>query len=111
MAGELRLALFEEGSDALAIVLGESQPAHFISLQVEFPVERAAPAGADHLFDRGKSKRRECRQFSGNGVNFPVQGIVVDRLPDQAPFGCLIRRKRLACKREAKCSRLANQSG
>jgi hypothetical protein len=40
-ADELRRALFEEGGHAFAIVLGESEAAHLIALEVELLIERA----------------------------------------------------------------------
>src|SRR6185312_17131172 len=83
---EAGCALFEEGGDSLAIILGKAEPPHRSGLALELLVETVLPARPDHLLDRGEPERRQGGKLAGDSVDLRIERVVVDGLPDHAPL-------------------------
>ena len=91
LSSEYGFALFHEGGDTFAIIIGEAEFAHRVALALKLLRQSLAPALADHPFDRGEASCRAGGEAGGEGIDLRIERVVFDRFPDQAPLGGLLR--------------------
>ena len=109
-AGELRVALFGEGSDAFRIVLRAAELALEIALLLQRLLERPAPRFVDRLLGPCKTARRCDGELLRERVDCLLEFVVFNAAPDQAPLRRLLCRQFVCQQCETHRARIADQS-
>ena len=107
---ELRLALLEEGGDALGVVGGPPGLALQVALEVELGVEAVRRRRLDRALGQPEPAGRPGGEPRRDRLGFDDQRGVVDRLPDQPPVGRRLGVERLGEQRQRLGARLAEDA-
>src|SRR6185437_16277716 len=95
LSREYRRPLFGEGADALGVVGCVAGFILKVAFEVELLVERVALGGVERALGQGVAGGRASGEPGGQRLRLGHQLVVIDRAPDEAPFGGALGRERL----------------